>query len=299
MSQEAELTTMRLVVLIGELGSVGKAARRLGMAQSNASRALARYERVTGLHLVDRSASGSRLSPHGELVATWAEEALRAVDDFSHAVASLRAEVGGHLAVGASQTIAEYLAPRWLARFRIQHPEVEVTLKVANSEDTLHALSAGVIDIGFVESPADVTGVRVNMLLSDELVLVVAPGHPWSRRSRPIDAAELAATALVVREPGSGTRGTLDALLGGLERADPALEVSSNSAVLGSVVAGVAPAVLSRLVVDATLRTGQVVDVPITGVDLRRPLRVVWPDAPLMPPASDFLAVVRAESAGD
>ena len=140
MSRDAELTTMRLLVLIGDLGSVGKAARRLGMAQSNASRALARYERVTGLHLVDRSASGSRLSPHGELVATWAEEALRAVDDFTHAVASLRAEVGGHLAVGASQTIAEYLAPRWLARFRIEHPEVEVTLKVANSEDTLHAL---------------------------------------------------------------------------------------------------------------------------------------------------------------
>lgn len=298
MSQEVELTPLRLLVLIGSLGSLGKASRHLGMAQPNASRILARYERRTGLHLVERSPSGSRLSLDGELVATWAEEVLRAADAFHHAVSSLGEEFGSHLTVGASQTIAEYLAPRWLARFHSEHPEVEVTLRVANSRDTLRSLGVGEVDIGFVESLAEVTDMRVGLLREDELVLVAAPEHLWARRADPVDAEELAAAELVVREPGSGTRGTLDAFLAGWARADPALQVSTNSAVLGSVIAGVAPAVLSRLVVQSALDTGQVVEVPTAGVELRRALRVVWPDATLSPAASDFLAVARAESAG-
>ncbi len=286
-------TAMRLLVLIGEHRSVGAAARGLGMAQSNASRTLARYERLTGLRLVDRSPAGSTLTEDGKLVAAWAADALRALDEYAGAVTSLAHEAGTHLNVGASQTIADYLAPRWLARFHGETPDVEVTLTVANSRDTLAALQSGHIDIGFIESPLPVRNARVNLLATDELVLVVAPGHPWARRRRPVTARELAGTGLVVREAGSGTRGTLDALLDDYPRADPEVEVSSNAAVVGSVAAGVAPGVLSRLVVDVPLRTGMLVEVPTTGVDLRRPLRVVWPDAPLHSPASDFLAVAQ------
>lgn len=294
-----EITAMRLLVLVGKHHSVGAAARELDMAQSNASRTLARYERVTGLHLLERSPAGSELTEDGKLVATWAEDALRGLDEFARAVLSLTHEAGTHLNVGASQTIAEYLAPRWLAQFHRQYPDVEVTLSVANSEDTLAALADGAVDIGFIESPLPVARARVNLLATDELAVVVAPGHPWARRSRPVSAQELAATGLVVREKGSGTRGTLDALLSNYQRADPELEVSSNAAVVGSVAAGVAPAVLSRLVVDVPLRTGMLVDVPTEGVDLRRPLRVVWPDAPLSTAGADFLEVARAHGPAD
>ncbi|MDR7330526.1 LysR family transcriptional regulator [Corynebacterium guangdongense] len=293
-AQVIDDNAMRLLVLIGERRSLGAAARELGMAQSNASRALARYERVTGLHLVDRTPAGSTLTEDGRLVAAWAAEALLALDEYAGAVTSLAHEAGTHLSVGASQTIAEYLAPRWLARFHRDYPDVEVTLTVANSQDTLAALEAGRVDIGFIETPLPVRHARVNLLATDELALVVAPGHPWAGRARPVSARELAGTGLVVRETGSGTRGTLDALLRDYPRADPELEVSSNAAVVGSVAAGVAPGVLSRLVVDVPLRTGMLVEVPTNGVDLRRPLRVVWPDAPMHSPATDFLAVAQA-----
>lgn len=292
-AQVIDDTAMRLLVLIGEHRSLGAAARELGMAQSNASRTLARYERITGLRLVDRTPAGSTLTADGKLVATWAADALHRLDEYARAVTSLTHAAGTHLNVGASQTIAEYLAPRWLAQFHKQYPDVEVTLAVANSKDTLAALEAGRVDIGFIETPLPVRNARVNLLATDELALVVAPGHPWARRTRPVTARELAATGLVVREEGSGTRGTLDALLDDYPRAGPEVEVSSNAAVVGSVAAGMAPAVLSRLVVEVPLRTGMLVDVPTAGVDLRRPLRVVWPDAPLHSPASDFLAVAQ------
>ena len=96
--------------------------------------------------------------------------------------------------------------------------------------------------LGFVESPQLPSSlqvpVRSRRVASDRLVVVVSPDHDWARRTRPVGLAELAATALVVREPGSGTRVSFEQAMDGFELADPALEVASNSAVRIAVAAG-------------------------------------------------------------
>jgi DNA-binding transcriptional LysR family regulator len=108
----------------------------------------------------------------------------------------------------------------------------------------------------------------------DELVLVVAPDHPWSRRRRAVTAVELAATPLLTREEGSGTRVALDAALGRPVRSAQVL--ASNAAIRVGTQAGTTPAVLSRLAVADALAAGTLLEVPVDGVDLHRPLRAVW-----------------------
>ena len=91
-------------------------------------------------------------------------------------------------------------------------------------------------------------GLAAREIGRDELVLVVAPGHPWVSRRRHPRAAELAATSLITREPGSGTREAFERALA--EHAEgavalPLLEVSSTTAIKAAVVGGIGPAVLS------------------------------------------------------
>src|SRR5699024_8558870 len=71
----------------------------------------------------------------------------------------------------------------------------------------------GACEVGFVESPTVPRGLHSTTVAVDRLVVTVPPTHPWSRRRTPLSVAELAATPLVVREPGSGTRTTLDLAL--------------------------------------------------------------------------------------
>jgi len=159
---------------------------------------------------------------------------------------------------------------------------------------------SGGCDVGFVESPDVPGGLNAAVVAHDRLLVVVAPGHPWARRRRPLPVAELAATPLIVRESGSGTRLTLDSVLRrlGLAPVAPALELSSNAAIRGSVVAGVAPAVLSNLAVADALRAGDLVTVAVDGVDLRRPLRAVWRDPKrLGGPAGDLVRLTRRGTA--
>jgi DNA-binding transcriptional LysR family regulator len=119
-----------------------------------------------------------------------------------------------------------------------------------------------------------------------------------SRRRHP-RAAELAATSLITREPGSGTREAFERALA--EHAEgavalPLLEVSSTTAIKAAVVGGIGPAVLSSFAVAVELSAGTLVRLPVPDLDLRRTLRGrVAGRADATGPAGDLLgiAVVR------
>lgn len=271
-----DLAVLDLLVAISEHSSLGAAARAVGMAQPNASRAVTRLEAEVGLTLVRRGAHGSTLTEEGKVFVDWAREVLVAADRLLIGADALRATHQTEVTVAASMTMAEHLVPIWLAELRRLEPETRINLAVHNSYEVFDRIRDGACDVGFVESPRVPRGLQSLTVAHDSLVVVVAPSHPWARRRRPLTPDELAATPLVVRESGSGTRLTLDSVLTGYEQAAPTLELSSNAAVRASVGAGVAPAVLSVLAVHGALRSGELRAVPVEGLDLGRRLRAVW-----------------------
>jgi DNA-binding transcriptional LysR family regulator len=283
-----------LIVLVAtaEHGGVSAGARVVGLAQPNASRALRRLERHLGLALFTRSTRGAALTPDGAVVVDWARQVLEANRRLLSGVAALT-RTDATLRIAASHTIAEDLLPRWLAALRTEHPHVAVELTVANSTDVGHLVSSGDV-LGFVESPQlpatiDVP-TRSRTVATDRLVVVVSPDHDWARRTRPITREELAATALIVREPGSGTRVSYEQAMTGFHLAKPALELTGNAAVRVAVAAGAGPAVLSELAVKAAVTTGELRAVMVEGLVVERPLRAVWATEPA--PSAALLAMV-------
>ncbi|MGI5950897.1 MAG: LysR family transcriptional regulator [Brooklawnia sp.] len=295
------LHELELLVRTGELGSLSRAAQACGMAQPNATRIIARLERRIGRALLVRSSAGSRLTEEGALVAQWAEPLLLAGTEFAAAVATLREDIAHELHIMASQTIAECYAPGWLAEFRRTHPDHKVKMSVHNSTQIMARQLAGDDRLGLVESATVSEGLTAVPIGTDQLVVIVRPDHLWARRRSPVDLARLARTPLVVREEGSGTREVLDRALADLGPVEPQLVVSSNAGVLGSVVAGVAPAVTSERAVAAAVATRQVVQVAVAEASrLRRTLHAVWPSgAPLLGAAVDMLALIRDRSAAN
>lgn len=272
-----DLAALELLVTVAERGSVGAAARELGMAQPNATRSLARLERRLGCTLLERSSRGSSLTAAGLMVVEHAKATLAAGRALLDASAALGPSEQVALRVAASQTIAEHLLPAWLATLRQRHPEISVELHVHNSHDVIDDLRSGRVEVGFIEDPTvprgTFRGLHTLPVAHDEMVLVVAPHHVWARRRRPVSLAELAETPLITREPGSGTRVALDEAVG--TPITPHLAVSSNAAVRVSVASGAAPAVLSRLAVDDAVSAGTLVAVPLA-TRISRPLNAVW-----------------------
>lgn len=273
-----EIGALDLLLSVARLGSLGRAARQHGISQPAAGSRIRHLESLLGLALIERSAAGSRLTREGAVVADWARPVVAAAAALDAGVTALRTQHEGRLQIAASMTVAEYLMPSWLFDLRVRRPRASVSLWVVNSVEVARLVLADAVDIGFVEGPDLPEGLQCRVVGHDRLQLVVARGHPWARRRRPVDAAELAATALVARERGSGTRDTLEAVLADHHPlAVPTVELSSTTAIKAAVVAGVGAAVLSSLTMAEELADGRLVAVEIAGVDLTRTLRAVWP----------------------
>ncbi|MDQ1039819.1 molybdate transport repressor ModE-like protein [Streptomyces sp. V3I8] len=288
-----ELGALELLLAVARLGSLGRAARELGITQPAASSRIRSMERQLGVALVDRSPRGSRLTDAGALVTDWARRVVEAAEAFDAGAQALRDRRDSRLRVAASMTIAEYLLPGWLIALRGQRPDTAVSLLAGNSTAVAGRVLSGAADLGFVEGVSVAAGLDSVVIAHDRLIVVTAPGHPWARRRRALDAQELAATPLILREEGSGTRQVLDAALGGLAR--PLIELSSTTAVKASAASGAGPAVLSELALGEELSARRLVSIPVEGVRLSRALRAVWP-AGHRPagPARDLLTLTRS-----
>ncbi|MFJ8930896.1 MULTISPECIES: LysR family transcriptional regulator [unclassified Streptomyces] len=288
-----ELGALQLLLAVARLGSLGAAARALGITQPAASSRIRSMERQLGLALVDRSPRGSRLTDSGALVTDWARPIVEAAEQFDAGASALRDRRDSRLRVAASMTIAEYLLPRWLIALRAERPDTAVSLLAGNSTAVAERLLGGEADLGFVEGRTVPAGLDSAVIAHDRLVVVTAPGHPWARRRKPLAAGELAVTPLILREEGSGTRQVLDAALGGLAR--PLIELSSTTAVKSAAVSGAGPSVLSELAVGEELGARRLVEIPLEGAELGRELRAVWPTGHRpVGPARDLLSLTRS-----
>lgn len=286
-----------MMTLVADLGSISAAARAEHISQPSASKRIQVLERQLRLELLDRRTRGATLTAHGQMVTDWCRAVVDAVDALVTGSHALSTDAGQQLSVAASQTVAEYLVPSWLNEFRRRGHQLPVKLRVANSQQVIAAVRAREADLGFVETPTIPADLRSRTVASDRLILVAAPEHPLARRRRPVPPAELAATPLVSREQGSGTREALRRALG-REMVPPAVELDSNAAVKVLATSADHPAVLSELALANELRDGRLVEVRVSGLDLRRALRAVWrPASRPRGAAGQFLAVAARAGA--
>jgi DNA-binding transcriptional LysR family regulator len=331
-----DLGALRALREVGRQGSIAAAAAVLGVSQQALSARMRSLERAMRITLLARTPAGSHLTEQGRLIVGWAEDVLDAADRLEAGLRSIRSGVSHRLAIAASQTIAEHLVPHWLVELRSieqnsaerngaaqdtpeQHgpgqgsagrdgsagtdqdagyPPTVVELTVANSTGVLELVRSGKVGLGFIETPHLPADLVTAPLRDDEMLVVTAPSHPWARRRRPLPLAEVAATPLVMREAGSGTRDTLtDHLAAQVPplHARIAMELGTSAAVRSAIAAGVGPGVLSRLAVRDDLVLGRLVAVEVAGPPLTRQLTAVWrPDHdPLPPEGARLLAVAK------
>ncbi|MGH9172147.1 MAG: LysR family transcriptional regulator [Acidimicrobiales bacterium] len=294
-----DLAALDLLVSVGELGSISAAAQAHQVSQPAASMRLRSLEHVLGLRLLERVRTGSRLTAAGAATAEWAAAILHDMRALLAGAAALRGDKSSQMRIAASMTVAEYLVPTWLRQLAVVLPHVGVSLEMGNSAHVAELVAGGQVEIGFIEGPHRPGRLSSEDVQDDELIVVVGRDHRWARRRRPLTAAELAATPMVLRERRSGTRGVLAAALAehGLEPMG-SMELGSTTAIKAAVIAGSGPAVLSALAVTAELDTGDLVAVPCRDLSLGRTIRAVWaagraPSAA----AARLIAIARAAEA--
>jgi DNA-binding transcriptional LysR family regulator len=288
--ERVDLFDLEILITVAETGSLGQAAQRFRVTQPAVSMRMTSLEKALGLKVLRRDPSGTRLTPVGEEIVAAARRVVAASEGFLAVAEQLRATTSGLLRLAASFTVAEHLAPAWIEVVRSQSPEVALTLEVANSSQVIKAVESHRVDLGFVEgAERALPNLQTQTVTSDELVIVVSPRHPLARRAKPLDPKELADTELIVRERGSGTREVLDRALAPWGGTRSRLELGSSAALLAAARRGEGPAVLSRLAAGDDLASGRLRQVGVSGLNLARTIRAIWPTGQSLSPAARSL----------
>jgi DNA-binding transcriptional LysR family regulator len=154
---------------------------------------------------------------------------------------------------------------------------VDLHITILNSHEIIEQIVNWQADFGLVEGdPALLPPELVSEVFTqDELVLVVAPAHRWSAL-QDLAPASLADGALLLREQGSGIRESIEHIF--VERGvriQPLLTLPDNEAIKQMVMNGVGAAIVSALAVQRELAGGDLVRIPIRGVELRPQLSLV------------------------
>ena len=243
------LEQLRIFVAVAEREHMTAAARAMNVTQSAASAMIAALEERHAIKLFHRVGRGIKLTEAGELFLAEARDVLVRAGAAETVLDELSGLKRGKLRVVASQTIAAYWLPPILATFHERYPTLGIELAIGNTEQTAERVHNGEADLGIVEGEVDDPALAYWPIGEDRLLLVGAEPFGDER----IDAAWLRAARWVQREPGSGTRSSLDRYLldVGVDPAtlDIALVLPSNESVRTAVEAGAGVAVLSALVV--------------------------------------------------
>lgn len=278
-----ELRQLLTLMKVVEHGSYTRAAEVLFLSQSAVSQQMAALERELGVALLQRHPRGVVPTPAGKVLARHARRILDLAERARQEICPPRrtgAEVRGELRIGASTIPGEYVLPDLIASFAAEHPGIRISTSIADTDRVLEALAAGQVDIAFVGRKPRDRRWRAVPFGSDQLVVVVPPGHPWASVGS-IAVTDLMAHPMVARERGSATRRVIEERLKDLGIAPKDLqvhmEIGSNRAVVEAVLRGGGFAILSRHAVRDRLSSSELVQVPIEGVSLDRDLYIVAP----------------------
>jgi len=268
-----ELRHLRHFVAAAEALHFTRAAEALGVSQPTLSLQIRELERELRVALFDRIGRSVRLTEAGEVFRRHAIRALREVESGQAAVADLEGVRGGKFRVGVTHSFSAALIPRAVATFRAQHPGVVVSIEKTSGRAIELALVAGSIDLGIAFAPPEAPEVVAEPLFEEEVVLIVARGHPLAGRAK-VGLSDLAGSPLVLISREFATRRLIDDRL--REAAivpEIAVEMNDIDSLLEVVRLGSGATVLSRRA--ATDPRGLAL-IPITGPKMTRTAALLW-----------------------
>jgi LysR family transcriptional regulator, transcriptional activator of the cysJI operon len=248
------------------------AAEELLLTQSAVTQQIKALESELDVPLFVRGGGRVSLTPAGTSLLPFAERLAVLAAEAREAVAAASGDHAGSLALGASQTIGQYLLPKLIAGFLQENPKIQISVLGGNTQTILEALVEHRVQLCLIEGPAMRRDVQVEPFMEDHMVCVVPSGHEWAEEE--VDVQQLAQVSLVTRELGSGSRRIVEQALeqAGVEvkKLRLAMTFDSTEGLLSAVEAGLGIAFVSRWAVRNQLALGTLRLARVRGLNLSR-----------------------------
>lgn len=319
---------MRIFLAVTENGNnLTRTANQLYMAQPAVTVAIQELEQYYGVNLFDRLGKRLYLTEAGKQFREYVVRILGLFDDMEEGMKSWGSR--GVLRVGSSITIGSQFMPGYVEEYAKTHPNIDTQVLIGPSDRIEKKILNNELDIALVESPVHEDHLIAEKYMEDYLV-IIAPGNskerdlqdsfredqrgvqrqeaPAKRQERPDEISdelpkkiqemtveEFASQRLLLREPGSGTRESIEKVLEPFSiQLKTSWEATSTTALVNAVISGLGISIVPRRMVEAPLKSGQIREIHVRGVEFQRYFYMVYHrDKLLTAPIRDFMELCR------
>ena len=204
---------LKTFIAVVDFKNFTRAGESINLSQPSVSTHIKNLESYFNTQLINRSIKQKNIviTESGYLLYKKAKEILHMIDSTKAELRSLDGHVKGHLRIGASLTIGEYLLPKFLSKFSTKYPGIEFELIIENTHHICSKIKNFTLDIGLIEGTTPSSDFNQNYFLEDKMVIACSKNSDILNGTFSID--KLQNKNWIVREEGSGTRDYINMFL--------------------------------------------------------------------------------------
>jgi len=255
-----------------------EAARTLHLTQPTVSHHIKKLEKDLGVILFERQGATIKLTDAGRLLVPWARRVMRDSIEMQEMMESLKEGMAGSLQIACSTTAGKYVLPHLAARFSIRHPNVRTKLLRCTPASVIMNLLEGEANLGVVSYEILGKDIELQEFFHDLITVIVPRNHPFVSREK-ILPDELLGEPIIMREETSGTRKIVLSELAShdisLDDLNNFMEVGNAEAIVRTVAAGYGISFVSKLAAACAIERGNVIAVPVEGINLVRTIYMI------------------------
>ncbi len=268
-----DITQLNVFIQVATTQSCSEAAKRLHLSQPTVSKHIQNLEAKLGVQLFRREGTRLHITNAGISLLHWARKLVHLANEVEEIIKSMEDSITGHLIIACSTTAGKYILPQLAARYCQRFPEVKVIISSCTAEDITTHLLEGDAHLGVMSREPIDPGLESQLFFKDTITLIVPPNHHWAYQ-KVIEPSELLDEPLIIREVTSGTRKVVLTELAKfdihLDDLNIFMELGNAEAIVRTVAAGYGVAFVSKLAAACPIERGNVVDVHVQGLDLKR-----------------------------
>jgi DNA-binding transcriptional LysR family regulator len=289
-----DLYQLETFLAVAQEKSFSRAAQRLHRTQSAISQTISRLEEELGETLFDRSSRDGTLTDAGRLLVEYAEELLNLRSEAHDALAELRQLHQGKLVIAANEFTSLCLLPV-LNEFHRLHPTIKIQVQRSLASQIQRLVVNHNVEFGILSFKPDDEQLSSIVFYRDELVFVVYPSHPLAT-TKNVSIRDLGAESFIAHNVLSPYRvKVIEAFKESKTALNMNVELPTLESIKEFVRMGSGVALVPRISVDAELRRGDLVEVPVNELRLERQMRIVSREgAPMSHAAKAFLKVCES-----
>ena len=266
---------LQAFVALADCRHFTRAAERCHLSQSAFSAVIQKLETALNAKLVERDTRNVMLTVEGEM---FVEVARGLLADMEAAFGNMRDYVArrkGRVAIAALPSLAANGLPAVIAEYRASYPGIRVQLHDALSDQCLHLLRQGKVDLAITAPSARLAEFDTRTLCSDPFYLVCRRDHALARKRR-VQLAELAGCELIHLAKSTSVRQHVELLTQGIAVRDSGLEVEHLATVAGLIEHGLGVALVPALTL-FQFHKPNLVAVPLAHGQPERPILLAMP----------------------